>query len=93
MAGGGYVIWDVAAAVVRTAQLVANASKTTSVEGRSDEIGVLMASFSRMLTTIEDQAAQIIRLRRNSTQLTETLKPRTRNYTLPWRSCKPPRST
>jgi diguanylate cyclase (GGDEF)-like protein len=59
MAGGGYVIWDVAAAVVRTAQLVANVSKATNVEGRSDEIGVLMASFSRMLTTIEDQATQI----------------------------------
>jgi two-component system, cell cycle response regulator len=29
------------------------------VEGRCDEIGVLMASFSRMLTTIEDQATQI----------------------------------
>jgi methyl-accepting chemotaxis protein len=59
MAGGGYVIWDVAAAVVRTAQLVANASKATGVEGRADEIGVLMSSFSRMLTTIEDQATQI----------------------------------
>jgi methyl-accepting chemotaxis protein len=59
MAGGGYVIWDVAAAVVRTAQLVASASKATGVEGRSDEIGVLMASFSCMLGTIEDQATQI----------------------------------
>jgi predicted signal transduction protein with EAL and GGDEF domain len=59
MAGGGYVIWDVAAAVVRTVQLVANTSKATGVEGRCDEIGVLMASFSRMLGTIEDQAAQI----------------------------------
>jgi len=59
MAGGSYIIWDVAAAVVRTAQLVANASKATGVEGRCDEIGVLMASFSRMLGTIEDQAAQI----------------------------------
>src|SRR5215211_3209414 len=36
MAGGGYVIWDVAAAAVRTAQLVASASKATGVEGRSD---------------------------------------------------------
>ncbi len=59
MAGGAYVIWDVAAAVVRTAQLVANASQAMGAEGRSDEIGVLMTSFSRMLTTIEDQATQI----------------------------------
>ena len=59
MAGGCYVIWDVAAAVVRTAQMVAEASKATGTEGRGDEIGVLMGSFSRMLTTIEDQATQI----------------------------------
>ena len=32
VAGGGYVIWDVAAAVVRTAQLVAGASKAATVE-------------------------------------------------------------
>jgi diguanylate cyclase (GGDEF)-like protein len=59
MAGGGYVRWDIASAVVRTAQMVAKVSKTSGVEGRCDEIGMLMASFSRMLTTIEDQATQI----------------------------------
>jgi diguanylate cyclase (GGDEF)-like protein len=59
MAGGGYVIWGIAAAVVRTAQMVSETSKATGVEGRGDEIGVLRASFSRMLTTIEDQASQI----------------------------------
>jgi diguanylate cyclase (GGDEF)-like protein len=59
MAGGGYVIWDVAAAVVRTVQIVAQVSEASGAEGRSDELGVLMSSFSRMLTTIEDQAGQI----------------------------------
>jgi diguanylate cyclase (GGDEF)-like protein len=59
MAAGGYVIWDIAAAVVRTAQMVSEASKTTGVAVRADEIGVLMGSFSRMLTTIADQATQI----------------------------------
>lgn len=59
MAGGGYVIWDVAAAVVRTVQIVAQASEVNGAEDRGDEIGVLMSSFSRMLTTIEDQAGQI----------------------------------
>lgn len=59
MAGGGYVIWEVAAAVVRTAQLIADHADVRGVEGRCDEIGVLMASFSRLLTTIEAQAAQI----------------------------------
>jgi hypothetical protein len=76
MAGAGYVIWDVAAAVVRTVQLVANASKATGVEARADEIGVLMASFSHMLTTIEDQATQINTFRLSSIQPTKTLKPR-----------------
>lgn len=59
MAGGGYVIWEVAVAVVRTAQMIADRTDVHGVEGRCDEIGVLMASFSRMLTTIEEQAAQI----------------------------------
>jgi len=59
MAGGGYVIWEVAVAVVRTAQMIADRTDVRGVEGRCDEIGVLMASFSRMLTTIEEQAAQI----------------------------------
>ena len=45
--------------MVRTAQLVANASKATGVEGRADEIGVLISSFSHMLTTIEAQPTQI----------------------------------
>jgi diguanylate cyclase (GGDEF)-like protein len=59
MAAGDYVIWDVMAAVVRTAQMVSEASKATGMEGRGDEIGVLRGSFSHMLTTIEDQATQI----------------------------------
>jgi len=41
MAGGGYVIWDVAAAVVRTAQLVASASKATGVEGVPPHLTVM----------------------------------------------------
>jgi diguanylate cyclase (GGDEF)-like protein len=59
MAGGGYVLWDMATAMVRTAQMVAEVSKASGVEGRCDEIGLLMASLSRMLTTVEDQATQI----------------------------------
>jgi hypothetical protein len=46
-----------ASAVVRTARMVANVSEANGgVGGRCDEICVLMSSFSRMLTTIEDQA-------------------------------------
>jgi hypothetical protein len=47
-----------ASAVVRTARMVAKVSEANGeVEGRCDEIGVLMSSFSSMLTTIEDRAS------------------------------------
>jgi methyl-accepting chemotaxis protein len=59
MVAGGNVLWDIAAAVVRATQMVAEVSKVSSVEGRCDEVGVLMASLSRMLSTIEEQASQI----------------------------------
>jgi len=58
MAAGAYVIWDMANAVVRTAQLIST-SKIFAGEKRTDEIGVLMESFSRMVDTIEQQAGEI----------------------------------
>lgn len=58
MAAGAYVIWDLVNAVSRTAQLVIT-SKIVTGEERSDEIGVLMQSFSRMVGTIEQQAGEI----------------------------------
>ncbi|MEK6666749.1 MAG: GGDEF domain-containing protein [candidate division NC10 bacterium] len=59
MAAGGYVIWDVARAVARTAEFIAASKHFEGAEGRRDEIGLLMSSFSRMLTTIEAQSAEI----------------------------------
>lgn len=58
MAAGAYVIWDLANAVLRTAQLIST-SKFSVGGKRTDEIGVLMESFSRMVDTIEQQAGEI----------------------------------
>lgn len=59
MAAGGYVIWDVASAVAKTAEFVSASKQFEALDGRRDEIGLLMGSFSRMLTTIETQSAEI----------------------------------
>ena len=60
MAAGGFVVWDLAAAVARTAEMVTEARRGEGVAAfRHDEAGTLMNSFSRMLATIEDQAAEI----------------------------------
>lgn len=59
MAAGGYVIWDVATAVARTAEFISASRQLNEMDGRRDEIGLLMGSFSRMLTTIEAQSAEI----------------------------------
>lgn len=59
MAAGGYVIWDVARAVARKAEFISASRHLEAVDGRPDEIGLLMNSFSRMLTTIEAQSAEI----------------------------------
>src|SRR5512132_2733861 len=43
MAGGGYVVWDLASAVSRAANLVSTAQPTGETPGaRSDEIGTLV---------------------------------------------------
>lgn len=59
MAAGGYVIWDVANAVARTAEFISAARHLEGLGTRRDEIGLLMSSFSRMLATIETQSAEI----------------------------------
>lgn len=59
MLTGGYLIWDVATALTRSAKLLVSAQQVGEFEKREDEIGTVMASFSRMLATIEQQAAEI----------------------------------
>ena len=53
MAGGGFVVWDVASAISRAAHL-ATATRVAdlpTVPARKDEIGTLMTSFAKMLAT------------------------------------------
>ena len=60
MAAGGFVVWDLASAVARTAEMVTEAQRVETFSAvRHDEVGTLMNSFSRMLATIEDQAGEI----------------------------------
>jgi diguanylate cyclase (GGDEF)-like protein len=71
MAGGGYVVWDLASAVSRTASLVANAQPAGDLSGpRHDEIGTLMVAFNRMMGTIEQQADEINQFPKRLEQLT-----------------------
>src|SRR5688572_21483822 len=60
MAGGGYVVYDLATALSRAATIVREAKPDPSaVIDRTDEIGTLVASFSKMMATIEQQAQEI----------------------------------
>ncbi|HET8577923.1 MAG TPA: EAL domain-containing protein [Methylomirabilota bacterium] len=60
MAGGGLVFRDVAIGVTRAASLVTgSAPPEPSATPRSDEIGALVASFTKMAATIETQAEEI----------------------------------
>jgi diguanylate cyclase (GGDEF)-like protein len=71
MAGGGFVVWDVASAISRAAHL-ATATKVAdlpAVATRKDEIGTLMTSFSKMLATIEQQTDEINQFPRRLDQL------------------------
>ncbi|HZP39565.1 MAG TPA: EAL domain-containing protein [Methylomirabilota bacterium] len=71
MAGGGFVVWDVASAISRAAQL-ATATKAADiplVTTRKDEIGTLMSSFAKMLATIEQQTDEINQFPRRLDQL------------------------
>ena len=71
MAGGGFVVWDVASAISRAAHL-ATATKVSDlppVSTRKDEIGSLVTSFAKMLATIEQQTDEINRFPRRLDQL------------------------
>ena len=59
MLGGGYVIWDLGRMVERLAILLAERRGLGDLAERSDEVGTVMSSFSKMLETVERQAAEI----------------------------------
>ncbi len=60
MAGGAFVVWDIATALSRAAQLSSERNPDLPAHlVRKDEIGTLMSSFARMLATIEQQSQEI----------------------------------
>ncbi|HEX7787734.1 MAG TPA: EAL domain-containing protein [Methylomirabilota bacterium] len=71
MVGGAFVVWDIATALSRAAQLSSQArvDLASSESGRKDEIGTLMSSFARMLATIEQQSQEINEFPRRLDQL------------------------
>ena len=56
---GGYIIWDIGGTVARMAQVMASEQVMGGLVRRNNEVGSLMGSFNKMLTTIENQAAEI----------------------------------
>jgi diguanylate cyclase (GGDEF)-like protein len=71
MAGGAFVVWDIATALSRAAQLSAQSRSdlAPAESSRKDEIGTLMSSFARMLATIEQQSQEINEFPRRLDQL------------------------
>ena len=59
MVVGGYIIWDIGRTMARLAQMIADESAGTTREHRHDEVGTLMHAFTKMLGTIDQQAAEI----------------------------------
>ncbi len=56
---GAYIIWDIGGTVARMAQVMASEQVMGGLVRRNNEVGTLMGSFNKMLTTIENQAAEI----------------------------------
>src|SRR5262245_25000924 len=59
MLAGAWVIWDLGRIVARMGALMASESALSGFEKRQDEVGTLMSTFNKMLSTIEQQAAEI----------------------------------
>jgi diguanylate cyclase (GGDEF)-like protein len=56
---GAYIIWDIGGTIARLAQVMASEQVMGGLVRRNNEVGTLMGSFNKMLTTIEHQAAEI----------------------------------
>jgi diguanylate cyclase (GGDEF)-like protein len=59
MAAGGWIIWSVGRTVARMADLMAGDPNVAHRSTRTDEVGALMTSFSKMFETIGRQANEI----------------------------------
>jgi diguanylate cyclase (GGDEF)-like protein len=58
MIAGGYVIWDLGQTVAGMADAMTS-QRYSTLSHRTDEVGTLMQSFGQMLSTVEQQAAEI----------------------------------
>ena len=58
MIAGGYIIWDLGRTVASMADAMAS-RRYDALTHRTDEVGTLMQSFGRMLSTVENQAVEI----------------------------------
>jgi diguanylate cyclase (GGDEF)-like protein len=58
MFAGGYLFWDLGRTMATMADAM-SAQRYEAVDERTDEIGTLMRSFGQMLSTVEQQAAEI----------------------------------
>jgi len=58
MITGGYIIWDLGRTVAMMADAMAS-QRYDALGHRTDEVGTLMQSFGKMLTTVEHQAVEI----------------------------------
>jgi diguanylate cyclase (GGDEF)-like protein len=59
MVVGGYVIWDLGRVVERLAIHLAQERELGELADRGDEVGTIVGSFTRMVETVERQAADI----------------------------------
>jgi len=59
MLAGGYVIWDLGRAMERLARILSEQRAIGELVERGDEVSTLVASFTKMLETVEQQAAEI----------------------------------
>lgn len=59
MASGAWVIWSLGTNVARMAEMLTDQRRTVPLGNRQDEVQTLMASFAKMLSTMEQQATEI----------------------------------
>lgn len=59
MLAGGWVIWNLGTNVARMAEMLTDQRRTVAIGNRKDEVQTLMASFTKVLSTMEQQATEI----------------------------------
>ena len=59
LVAAAYLVWDLGRSVTGIAQRMASEQALSGLDRRRDEVGSLMGSFNKMLSTIEQQAAEI----------------------------------